>query len=346
MLSTALRNARVVSAYKLWNALLVATSFYLSRYFKRVVHWGNPLILMVEPTNYCNLKCPLCPSGNGMMQRNKGMMELDLFKRLINSTKDSLFLAMFWNQGEPFLNKTLLDQVKYAYENNVATVISTNAHYIRTRAEAAAVINSGLSELIISLDGATKETYLEYRIGGDFEKVLAAIRLLSAEKKRTGALSPIIHIQFLLFKHNQHEVERISQMANELGADKYSFKTAQVYTDADAEKFLPTISDMNRYDVTNGSRTLKANWHAGCKRIWFTAMVNWDGSIAPCCYDKDVDFKLGDATREEINSVWDGDNFNQFRETVLKDRQSIEMCLNCTEGLKVKQFHKVRWISQ
>ena len=101
---------------------------------------------------------------------------------------------------------------------------------------------------------------------------------------------------------------------------------------------------MNRYDVTNGSRTLKANWLSGCKRIWFTAMVNWDGSIAPCCYDKDVDFKLGDATREDINEVWDGDNFNKFRETVLKERQSIEMCLNCTEGLKVKQFHKVRWI--
>ena len=135
-------------------------------------------------------------------------------------------------------------------------------------------------------------------------------------------------------------------MASELGADKYSFKTAQVYTDADADKFLPTDSSMNRYEIIDGVRTLKANWSSGCKRIYYTAMVNWDGSIAPCCYDKDIDYNLGNANSVNISEVWDGDNFNQFRNTVLKERSSIEMCRNCTEGLKVKQFHKVVWTNK
>lgn len=300
---------------------------------------------MVEPTNYCNLKCPLCPSGNGMMLRNKGMMDLELFENLVDESKKSLFLVMFWNQGEPFMNKTLMKQIKYAHDNDIATLVSTNGHYIKNSHEAMAVIDSGLSELIISLDGASKESYLKYRIGGDFDKVLDAIRTLSKEKKKTGALNPIIHLQFLLFKHNQHEVSRISQMAADLGADKYSFKTVQVYTDDDAEKFLPENSEMNRYEVVDGSRVLKADWHAGCKRIWFTAMVNWDGAVAPCCYDKDVDYHIGDANNEDINDVWKNDKFNKFRETVLTDRQSIDMCRNCAEGLKVKQFNKVRWIS-
>ena len=345
MLHTALRNFRVLSLYKLWNIIIVTLSFYLSRYFNKTIHWGNPVILMIEPTNYCNLKCPLCPSGNGMMTRDKGMMPLELFKNLIDSTKRSLYLAMFWNQGEPFLNKSLLKQVSYAHENNVATVISTNGHYIGNPHDAKNIIDSGLSELIVSLDGASEESYLKYRVGGDFQRVLSAIKFLSSEKKKSGALNPIIHLQFILFKHNQHEIERIGKMAFELGADKYSFKTAQVYTDSDAEKFLPTDSDMNRYDVIDGVRTLKANWSAGCKRIWYTAMVNWDGSIAPCCYDKDIDYNLGDANTVKLSEVWDGDNFNQFRNTVLKERNSIEMCRNCTEGLKIKQFHKVVWVN-
>ncbi len=343
MFHTALRNFRVLSLYKLWNISIVTLSFYLSRYLNKTIHWGEPVILMIEPTNYCNLKCPLCPSGNGMMKRNKGMMELELFENLIDSTKRSLYLAMFWNQGEPFMNKTLLKQVNYAHENNVATVISTNGHYIRKSQDARDIIDSGLSELIVSLDGASEESYLEYRVGGDFQRVLSAIKFLSSEKKKSGALNPIIHLQFIIFKHNEHEIERIANMASELGADKYSFKTAQVYTDADADKFLPTDSSMNRYETIDGVRTLKANWSSGCKRIYYTAMVNWDGSIAPCCYDKDIDYNLGNANSVNISEVWDGDNFNRFRNTVLKERSSIEMCRNCTEGLKVKQFHKVVW---
>ncbi len=342
---TALRNFHVLSIYKIWNFLKVTFSFFLSRYTKISFHWGSPVILMVEPTNYCNLKCPLCPSGNGMMVRNKGMMDLELFKKLIDTTKKTLFLTMFWNQGEPFMNKTLMEQIKYAHDNKIATVVSTNGHYINNSNEARSVIDSGLSELIISLDGASKESYLKYRIGGDFDKVLNAIRTLSAEKKKTGALNPIIHLQFLLFKHNQHEINRIDQMAADLGVDKYSFKTVQVYTDKDAEEFLPEDSNMNRYDEVDGERVLKADWHAGCKRIWYTTMVNWDGSMAPCCYDKDIDYKMGDANNENINDIWKNNEFNKFRKTVLTDRQSIEMCRNCAEGLKVKQFHKVRWIS-
>ncbi len=346
MVHTVFRNFRVLTLYKLWNILVVTLSFHLSRKLRKSIHWGSPVILMVEPTNYCNLKCPLCPSGNGMMTRERGMMELDLFNNLIDSTKRSLFLVMFWNQGEPFMNKTLLKQVNYAYENNVATVISTNGHYLRNSDDAQDIIKSGLSELIVSLDGASEESYLEYRVGGDFKRVLRAIKLLSSEKKKLGALNPIIHLQFIIFKHNQHEIERISRMASELGADKYSFKTAQVYTDSEADKFLPTESSMNRYEFIDGARTLKANWSSGCKRIWYTAMVNWDGSIAPCCYDKDVDFNLGNANSAQISDVWDGDNFNQFRSRVLKERNSIEMCSNCTEGLKIKQFHKIIWVKE
>ena len=62
---------------KVFNIILIKFSKTLK--FKKVL--GYPLTLMVEPTNICNLKCPLCPTGRGLIKRPKGFLNLNNFMK-------------------------------------------------------------------------------------------------------------------------------------------------------------------------------------------------------------------------------------------------------------------------
>ena len=332
---TLLRYHRVLSPARVLNVAKVGASFLLSRLLKRDIRMGKPFILMVEPTNICNLKCPLCPSGNGGLTRPRGTMELDAFRRVFEEQAEHLMLLMLWNQGEPFINKNLTNMVRIASDHNVPTITSTNVHYIRTREDAEEIVNCGLDEIIVSLDGVTEASYLEYRVGGNFERVLDGIRRLSEAKKSMGADNPIIHLQFIIFKHNENEIDDARRLAAELGVDRLSLKTAQVYTDAEAETYLPEDETLSRYRYEADGLSMNGKITNSCRHLWYSSVVNWDGAVSPCCFDKDVHYGLGNALNgQTFDEIWKGDAYTSFRNSILTDRASVPICNNCSEGLQ------------
>ncbi|MCK4695036.1 MAG: radical SAM protein, partial [Candidatus Cloacimonetes bacterium] len=180
---------------------------------KKSIYWGFPPVVMIEPTNICNLKCPLCPSGNGTLKRKKGYMEFSTFKKVIDEIKDKSFMVVLWNQGESYLNKDFLKMVKYASDNGLFTLASTNANIDLQTEE---TVKSGLDSIIISLDGTTQETYNKYRVNGELNKVLENVKNLVKTKKKLKTKSPLIRWQFLVMKHNEHEIPKIKDFAQSL----------------------------------------------------------------------------------------------------------------------------------
>ena len=321
---------------RLWNFSKVMGSMGLSWALRRPVVWGEPFMLMVEPTNFCNLKCPLCPSGNGEMRRARGKMDLDQFKTLIDGVGDNLILLMLWNQGEPFINPCFAEMVRYARDRRIPTLTSTNGHFIRTEAQARAVVESGLDEIIVSLDGVDQETYARYRVGGKIERVFDAVRLLVQARKDLGVRNPLINLQFIVFKHNEEDLSTAARLAAEVEADKFLVKTAQVYTSEEADAFLPEREELRRYSSTaEGELEVKGQPVRGCKVLWYSSMVNWNGAVAPCCFDKDVDFEMGEAFGgKSFAQIWRGRAYMDFRRRILADRKSVDMCRNCSEGYR------------
>jgi MoaA/NifB/PqqE/SkfB family radical SAM enzyme len=329
-----------------WNFSKILVSFGLSRLFRRDIRLGQPCVLMIEPTSFCNLRCPLCPSGNDTLGRGRGNMALEHFHHMLDQAAEHVFLLMLWNQGEPFLHRNLLDMVRYARSKRIPTITSTNVHFIRTPEEAEAIVSSGLDEIIVSLDGVTPESYARYRVGGDFEKVVSGIRLLAEAKGRLGADHPVIHLQFILMKHNEGEIAAARGLARRLGADRLSLKTAQVYTREEAEAFLPSDERHSRYRYDAEGLVTKAPMVNSCKHLWYSTVVNWDGSVSPCCFDKDGRHRLGQAGNgRSLAGVWEGDAYQAFRNRILSDRASIPMCHNCSEGLK-GQFFNIEEVSK
>ncbi|HEX7413017.1 MAG TPA: radical SAM protein, partial [Bacteroidia bacterium] len=234
-------NIRVLSKLntkKLFNAALLFVSYHYSRITKQNKQAGMPLSLNFEPTTSCNLRCPECPSGLRSFSRPTGMLEQKFFQKTIDDLYDKLIYLTFYFQGEPYLNPSFLDMVKYASQKNIFTFTSTNAHYLNDE-NSKRTIESGLDKLIISIDGTTQEVYEQYRIGGSLEKVIEGTKNILKWKKQLKSKPPYIVFQFLVVKPNEHQIEDAKKLTKELGVDEIKFKTAQVYNYENGNELIP-----------------------------------------------------------------------------------------------------------
>ncbi|HEX6181573.1 MAG TPA: SPASM domain-containing protein [Chitinophagaceae bacterium] len=321
---------------RVWNAGRVLASYYLSKWTKRPVQWGQPISISFEPTTSCNLRCPECPSGLRAFTRDTGMLQKDFFSETIDQLAGDLLYLTFYFQGEPYLNPSFLDMVQYARKKGIYTATSTNAHYL-TDANARKTIESGLDRLIISIDGTTQDVYQQYRVGGQLDKVLQGARNMVKWKKELKSKTPFLIFQFLVVKPNEHQMEEVKQLAEEIGVDDVWFKTAQVYDyENDPHGLIPTKEKYSRYRTNpDGSHSFKNSLDNHCWRLWHSPVITWDGLVVPCCFDKDAQHRLGDLKNKPFREIWHNKEYIHFRTQLLQGRKNIDICANCSEGTKV-----------
>ena len=318
------------------NATKVYLSYYLSKWTRRPFQWGIPMSLSFEPTTSCNLRCPECPSGLRAFTRPTGMLENAFFKKTIDDISSEIFYLVFYFQGEPYLNPHFLEMVKYASSKKIYTATSTNAHFLNDDI-ARKTVESGLDRLIISIDGATQDVYQQYRIGGKLTKVIESAKNVVKWKKQLNSKTPYIFFQFLVVKPNEHQVDEIKQLAKDCGIDEVRFKTAQVYDyQNDPNKLIPTINKYSRYKKKgDGAFELKNSLSNHCWRLWHATVITWDGMVVPCCFDKDASKKMGHLKEQSFRQIWNDKEYRNFRKQILTSRKNIDICSNCSEGMKV-----------
>ena len=243
---------------------------------------------------------------------------------------------IFYFQGEPYLNPSFLEMVKYASGKKMYTATSTNAHYLNDEM-AKKTVESGLDRLIISIDGTTQDVYRQYRVGGNIEKVLEGARNVVKWRKQLKSKTPFIFFQFLVVKPNEHQMEDIKKMAAEVGVDEVRFKTAQVYDyENDPHGLIPVNEKYSRYRKNNKGVYVPKNRLANrCWKLWHSNVITWDGLVVPCCFDKDAMHRLGNLKMQSFAEIWKNDNYRQFREELMKSRKNIDICSNCSEGMSV-----------
>ena len=329
-LADTFRLLKSITFLRLYNIILINSSFFISYLLKKSIHKGMPVSVSVEPTTSCNLHCPECPSGKRIFTRPTGSLTVDLFLTIINEIKSSIVYLTLYFQGEPYLNHHFFTFVKEARKRNIYVATSTNGHFL-DKEIAKKTIESGLNRLIISFDGAKQETYEMYRKGGNLEKVKEGIKNL-VEARNEGKNTIYIILQFIVFKFNEEEINDIKALAKDLGVDELQLKTAQIY---DYQKGNPLIPSNNKYSRYNkkddGTYQLKKQTKNKCFRMWSSCVISWDGLVVPCCFDKDAEFKMGDLKKESFKTIWNSTKYNDFRDQILKNRKTIGICNNCSE---------------
>jgi radical SAM protein with 4Fe4S-binding SPASM domain len=324
---------RALNYQRAANLAKTGASFLLSALLNRNFVWGKPSILTIEPTNICNLRCPLCSTGSGEMQREGGKMDMATFQNIIDKMGNDLFFLLLYHQGEPYINKHFLEFVKLAKSKNIYTTTSTNAHYFSDEI-IHNTIDSGLDSMIVSLDGVSQDVYQHYRVKGKVDKVINGTKRFMEIKQQRGIKTPLIALQFLVMKHNEHELEAVKKLAKEIGVDRLLIKNIEVMNTQQAREWLPQNEKYRRYDFDGQTLKVKNTSKKSCPRVWLSTLVNWDGSVVPCCFDKNGTFELGNINDENsLTEIWQGQKYKDFRHQLINNRSSIDMCSNCNQGL-------------
>lgn len=311
------------------NAISAGYSYLASSLSGKPVANGMPVAISAELTNNCNLKCPECSTGSGVMTRPKGFMNFSLFDKLISELEPYLYSINLYFQGEPMLHPGLFQFL--ARCTGLNTVISTNGHFI-SEENAKKLAVSGLREIIISLDGMDQQTYSAYRVNGDFEKVIDGIRNVSEAVRKNSSPMKIV-IQFLVNRNNEHQAREARKFAHEVNAT-LRLKSMQIINKADFGKWLPSDKRFRRYKDKCNEYTLKNSYPDRCARLWFSPVLTWDGKVLPCCFDKNADHVMGDLNEDSFREIWTGPKYRIFRKSVLSGRRMNDICLNCTSGLR------------
>ena len=140
----------------------------------------------------------------------------------------------------------------------------------------------------------------------------------------------------MVVKPNEHQLDNIHELAKQLGVNEVIFKTAQVYNYENGNPLMPNNENYSRYKKqANGTYTLKNKLLNQCWRMWSGCVITWDGLMVPCCFDKDAKHQLGNLKQNSFSDIWKSNKYNTFRQSILKSRQEIDICKNCSEGTKV-----------
>ena len=221
--------------------------------------------------------------------------------------------------------------VAYANSNCIFTSTSTNAHYLQEK-QVKEILQSGLKQLIVSMDGITQEIYEKYRIGGQLAKVQDGIQLLLSERKKSNQNFPRVVLQFLVTGQNEHQLPELKRWAEEMQVDELQLKTTQIYNFENGSELIPSELGYSRYmPAGNGKWILKKKLENKCWRMWQGAVSTWDGKVVPCCFDKDAEHVMGELESQSLASIWTSNSYQNFRKQLLSDRTQIEICKNCSE---------------
>jgi pyruvate-formate lyase-activating enzyme len=284
------------------------SNLYLTRYEYlrgRTRLRSRPIRLVVEPASACNLRCPYCFTGAGEIGRGRALMPLDLYRRVLEELGDYLFDVELFHWGEPLLHPDLEVMIRDAAERGIATTINTNLAVPFEAARAERLVASGLTEITISIDGASQETYEQYRVRGRLDRVVESCGLLVEAKRRLGSASPRCNLEFHAFPHNTGDVEGIRALGAELGMGVRIFKGVVPGEEwGREESFEFCVSPVP----------------TPCIFLWGTAFLSTDGGCAPCrgtFYAEDdigrLALRPGDGGAARFAEIWNGRRYRSAR---------------------------------
>ena len=336
---------RYGTPYRLWNLGLVE----LERLFRKRKLWGRPYILVIDPLNMCNLRCPFCPTGQGTLPLKPGRMPLERFIQLVDRLAPHVIKLILYNWGEPFLHKDILSMIRYAHRKRIATVISSNLNVLPEEGGGEAIVQSGLDDLIVSCDGLTQETYEIYRKGGKLERVINNLRDVAEAKRTLKSRTPVIEFQFLVFRHNEHEVDQVEEFARHQGAD--FARLAKPYLNLSSQEIQPAqnpdfvrsqylaeeVTSDPRLDIFSPDADPEAcaALHPPplqCYWPWRALVINWNGQVDPCC-GKNYRMPFGNIFEQSFPVIWNGPAYTDARDWIAGRKAEKEwpniVCRGC-----------------
>lgn len=305
---------------KVWNLLRCELDRLL-----RVAHpKAFPYIAIIDVANTCNLRCPYCPTGRRQKSgRDKIFIEPDLVRQLLDDVGKYLVSVNLFNWGEPLLHPRIVEIVELIHSRGIWTALSTNLS-INNKKVLEDLCDAGLDFMFVSVSGASQATYEEYHRSGKLDLVLENIRHIIQYRRDNNSKNPIVELKYLVFKHNEREIEAAKKMAQDVGVDLFRCVHAGGPEWAESE-------------LGRGQALLGRLFGAErCKQLWQAVVLNSDGGLAPCCYLYFKEDDFAEYNRNDIAEIRQNEKFvlarKLFDASAIRDLPTDlrHPCLKCT----------------
>jgi MoaA/NifB/PqqE/SkfB family radical SAM enzyme len=263
-----------------------------------------PEIVQIESTNICNAKCVFCPRDE--MHRRQGIMTVELFRKIVDECAAlGITHVRMHNYGEAFIDKQLVDKVRYAKQKGIREVGVISNGSLITESVARGMIDAGLDAINISVDAAGKEVFEATRLGLKYDKVIANIERLVRIRAETGKRRPKLILSFVRQNNS---------------ADEQAF----------IEHWRAIADKVHITDLHNWAGTLntESDVNYPCYRPWLTFTVLWDGRVSLCCADFDGKIILGDLNTSSIREIWNAEPYRDARRQHLESG-GPDICRAC-----------------
>jgi radical SAM protein with 4Fe4S-binding SPASM domain len=279
---------------------------------------GLPFYLTLESGNSCNLRCPLCPTTFRGASMPRGMLTLANAQTILDRFP-ALIEVNFSLWGEPFLNKEIFDIVKYAHSRKIRTIIQSNfslKHFDAAMAQR--ILDSGLTELCLSIDGASQESYEVYRRRGDLARVLHNIEMLRRLQREQKRQSPKVTWKMVVNRFNEHEIPMARAEAERLGLD---FVVVEIYTPSHMKEAWKPHQDVEQAGVSTHTDGTEQ-----CYQLWQVMTVNFNGDVFPCCAEWSPKDALGNVLQQPVSAIW---NHAEYRRRRANNKSGPPRCDDC-----------------
>lgn len=276
-----------------------------------------PLGVDIGTTNFCNSECIMCPHSK---LKKMGTMDMRLYKKIIdNCAKLNIRIITLSFFGEPFLDKELVEKIKYAKEKGMFVAFYSNASLL-TKELAKNIISASLDGITISFDGYSKETYEKIRKKLKFDIVKGNILNLIETRKRMGKTNPKISLVLVELEENKNEIKQFYKEWN---------------------KKVDSINIINMRNWANDIQKegTKESFHFNkkikrkpCALIWQKMIVDWNGDVVLCCDDWNHSTVLGNLKKQTIEEIWRGEKLKKIREAHVKGEfYKVPICSACNK---------------
>lgn len=301
----------------------------------------NPTRIRLEASTVCQLRCPVCPTGQRKTRNTvcgSGVLRFVDFKQFVDRNKFIREVELS-NWGEVFLNRELPEILEYAFARGVKVTI-TNGANLNHASEVVLemLVKARVEEVVVALDGATAATYSKYRIRGDFDRVINNVKKINQFKERYCSERPRLIWQYVVFGHNEHEIDAAREMAHGLNME-FSPKLNVV------PEYSP-VNDTEKVLSSTGLLRAKVNddWGAVmCSQLWLSPQINWDGKVLGCCHNNWQDFG-GNVFEDGLDACLAGEKITYARKMLTgkaSPRDDIP-CSRCEFYLRMASHGK--WI--
>jgi radical SAM protein with 4Fe4S-binding SPASM domain len=285
-----------------------------------LVRLSAPLSVFVEPTNVCNFACPVCPESFDEFEREAGYyqrMSRDTWARVLSELRSvaPLRIIRFWGIGEPTLNSELPGMIRDATDAGIAerTELSTNASLLGLRA--AALVNSGLQYLRVSVYSTTEAGY-EIESGSRFRlsEIMANVLELRRVREALHSQTPWICANFVT-KHSE-EADLFRQQWQPIADD---LRVEVIHNWGGMDSRLVQLSPPRPQD------------RKVCSKPFYELVIKANGDVSPCCADWNGSLKVGNINEQSLAEIWGGEMSAGIRKLHLSgNRSALSMCKDCT----------------